>query len=188
MNKAVVTISLGVILGLGITNFSIAQEAPAAAPAAAPAQTAPAAPVDPNAVVTNGKKIKMEYTLFVDGQMVQTSKGQPPLEFVQGSGDIIPGLAKQLEGMKFNEEKKVSIAPDEAYGQVNPEAVQDFPKTSFPEDFRPEVGQVIEMQAPDGQAVLGVIMEIKTDALTVNFNHPLAGKTLDFEVKVVGIE
>lgn len=154
-----------------------------------PQESAPAKLVDPNATIENGKKVKFDYTLKVEGQEVETSIGKEPLEYTQGEGKIIPGLEKALEGMKVGEQKTVKVSPEDGYGQPNAEAKKDFPKSTFPADFNPEKGTVIEMQDPEGNVMPGQISEIKADgSVTIDFNHPLAGKTLEFDVKIVGIE
>ena len=138
--------------------------------------------------VANGKKVKFDYTLTVDGQQVETSVGKTPLEYVQGQGQIIPGLEAQLAGLKVGDKKSVSVAPEAGYGQVIQEAIRELPKTSFPENFTPQIGMVIELTSPDGQAVPGIIQEVRDTGILVNFNHPLAGKILNFDVTIVGIE
>ena len=138
--------------------------------------------------IADGKKVKFEYTLKVDGAVVESSKGQEPLEYEHGQNQIVPGLEKALTGMKVGQEKSVTIAPADAYGEINKEAFREFPKTSFPEDLKPEVGMVIELEGPEGQKVPAVIWEIKDENVVLNFNHPLAGKTLNFDVKIVSVE
>ena len=138
--------------------------------------------------VENGKKIKFNYTLKVEGQVVESTEGKEPLEYTHGEGQLIPGLASQLEGMHVGDQKTVVVKPEDAYGQVNPEAIQELPKTSFPADFKPKEGMVVELKGPEGDVLPAVIMEIKDQTIVLNFNHPLAGKTLEFDVKIVSIE
>lgn len=140
------------------------------------------------AVIAAGKKVKFDYTLKVDGQVVETSEGATPIEFVQGEGKIIPGLATALEGMKVGDKKTVSIEPKDAYGDVIPEAIKEFPKTSFPADFPFSTGTVVQLQGPEGQAIPGVLGEIKDQTVMVDFNHPLAGKKLEFDVAIVEVQ
>ena len=138
--------------------------------------------------VEKGKKVKFDYTLKVEGKVLESSVGKTPLEFTPGEGTIIPGLEKQLMGLKVGDEKTVTVTPEEGYGAVNPQALMDVPKTAFPKDFDFTVGNVIEMSGPKGESVPGIIAEVKADAVVVNFNHPLAGKTLEFDVKIIAIE
>jgi FKBP-type peptidyl-prolyl cis-trans isomerase SlyD len=135
------------------------------------------------------KKVKFDYTLKVGEEIVETSEGKQPIEYVHGSGAIIPGLESQLAGMKVGDTKSVTVKPEDAYGLPNPEAVKEFPKTSFPKEMVAQIGMVVELQGAEGQPPLpGVIQEVKDTTVLVNFNHPLAGKTLTFDVKIVSVE
>lgn len=140
-----------------------------------------------DAVVATGKKIKMDYTLTVNNEQVETSVGKQPLEFVYGDHSIIPGLEKGIEGMKVGEEKTLAIEPKDAYGEVDPKALREFPLSSMPKTPEPKVGMVLEAQAPDGETFPAVISEIKGDKVLLDFNHPLAGKQLTFKVKILDI-
>ena len=141
-----------------------------------------------DAKIEKGKKVKFDYTLKVDGQVLETSVGKEALEVTIGQKMIIPGLERELKGMKVGEEKSITVLPEDGYGQVNPQAFMDVPKTTFPKDFDFTVGNVVELSGPNGETVPGTIAEVKADAVSVNFNHPLAGKTLVFDVKILGIE
>ena len=139
-------------------------------------------------MIEKGKTVQFDYILTINNEVVETTEGKNPIEYVQGEGKIIPGLEKALEGLKAGEEKKVTVAPEEAYGPVIQEAIKDIPKANFPADFAYEVGMVIELQDPEGNAYPGVVQEIKDEAVVVNFNHPLAGQTLNFDVKIVSVK
>jgi len=140
------------------------------------------------ALVEEGKKVQFDYTLKVDGEVVETSIGKTPLEYVHGEGTIIPGLSVALEGMDIGEEKTVIVEPEEAYGLVIEEAIKDVPKENFPDGFDFNIGTVIQLQDPDGNDFPGIVWELKDDRVVVNFNHPLAGKTLVFDVTIVSVE
>lgn len=150
--------------------------------------TLPVAAQEQEVSVTEGKKVTFNYTLRVDGEQVETSVGKEPLSVVLGEGQLIPGLERDLVGMKAGEKKTVTIAPADAYGEVDDQAVRDVAKTSFPEDFAGQAGMVVEFQTPDGYTVIGTIKETKEDGYLVDFNHPLAGKTLEFDVEMVTAE
>ena len=139
-------------------------------------------------VVSSGKKVKMDYTLTVNNEQVETSVGKEPLEFVDGDHSIIPGLEKGIEGMKVGEEKTVTVEAKDAYGEVDPKAFKEFPKSSMPSTAAPKVGMVLQAQAPDGENFPAVISEIKADKVVLDFNHPLAGKQLTFKVKILDIQ
>jgi len=139
-------------------------------------------------VIGPGKKVTLDYTLTVDNKQVETSVGKAPLSYVVGSRNIIPGLESQLNGMRINEEKVVNVAAKDAYGEVDPKAFKEFPKTALPQGMDPKVGMVLQATAPDGSKFPAVITEIKDDKVVLNFNHPLAGKDLTFKVKILNIE
>ena len=139
-------------------------------------------------VIENGKKVKFDYTLIVNEDVIDTSKGKAPLEYVQGAGQIIPGLEKQMEGMMVGDEKTVTVLAEDAYGPVNDEAFQEIPKTMFPPDFNIQIGLVVPLQDNEGKTVPAIIHEDKDEVVVFNFNHPLAGKDLTFAVKIVDIQ
>lgn len=137
--------------------------------------------------VLPGKEVSLEYTLRLeDKQVVDTNVGGAALTFTQGTQQIIPGLEVALEGMAIGETKQVTIAPAEGYGDVNPKAFQEVPKKSIPPSAK--VGTQLHGQSPDGRVLRPRVAKINDDTVVLDFNHPLAGKTLYFEVKVLAIE
>jgi peptidylprolyl isomerase len=110
------------------------------------------------------------------------------LTYIVGNRNIIPGLEAQLNGMRIKEEKSIKVPAKDAYGQVDPKAFKDFPKTALPKNVEPKVGLVLQATAPDGSKFPAVISALKDDKVTLNFNHPLAGKDLTFNVKILNIE
>lgn len=139
------------------------------------------------AVVAVGKLVKVDYTLSVDNKDVETSIGKQPLEFVLGNKSVIPGLEKGMMGMRVGEEKVIKVDPADAYGQPDPLAVKEFPKTSMPQDMELKPGMVLQASAPDGNNFPAMIKEVKASTVLLDFNHPLAGKKLQFKIKVVDI-
>jgi len=137
-------------------------------------------------VVGAGKKVTLDYTLTVDNKEVETSIGKTPLSYVVGARNIIPGLEAQLNGMKINEEKVIDVAAKDAYGEVDPKAFKEFPRSALPYGSA-QVGKVIQATAPDGSNFPAVIAEIKGNMVVLNFNHPLAGKELSFKVKILDV-
>ena len=135
---------------------------------------------------SEGKTIAIEYTLKSEGNVVDTNVGAEPLEYLHGQGQIIPGLEKAIEGMNEGETKTVSVAPQDAYGDLNEEAIVEVPKAQIPEEAQ-KIGAVLETKSPEGALLRGQVAEIKEEVVILDFNHPLAGKTLEFEVKVVSI-
>ena len=138
--------------------------------------------------IEKGKKVSFDYTLKVDGEVVDTSKDRGPLEYTHGEGKIIIGLEKEMEGMKVGDEKTVEVKPEEAYGLKDSQAFRDVPKTSLPQGLEPKVDMMLQMQGPGGQALPVRIAEVKDDKIVLDLNHPLAGKTLMFQVKVVEVK
>lgn len=140
-------------------------------------------------IVKKGDRIKVQYTgRLGDGSIFDKSKMEEPLEFTVGSGQIIPGFDRAVEGMKLNEEKKVTILAEDAYGQRDETLIKEFPRVSLPENFKPEKGMAIRLQDQSGRAIPGIIIDITENNITIDLNHPLAGKDLIFDIKVVGIE
>ena len=141
-----------------------------------------------NAMIDDGKTVKFDYTLTVEGQIVDTSEGKEPLGYVQGSGTIIPGLEKQMVGLKPGDSKKITVVSKDAYGDINPELFQEVPKTIFPPDLEIKPGMMVPLQNNDGKPIPAIVTEIKEETVVFNFNHPLAGKDLLFDVKVVEVK
>ena len=137
--------------------------------------------------VQDGQVVLMNYTLKVDGEVLDTSVGHEPLEFLQGAGNIIPGLEQELYGMGIGESKNVVVAPEEGYGTIDPEAFVEVPKEDFPPTIPLEVGVELQVTNQDGQPLSARIDSVSDDSVKLDFNHPLAGKELRFEVTIVGL-
>lgn len=141
-----------------------------------------------NVAIKDGSKVAFDYTLTVDGKVVDSSEGKGPLEYTQGEGKLIPGLTKQLAGMCVGDEKTVTVLPQEAYGPSNPAAFREVPVSSLPKDAKPQIGMMLQATSDNGRAFPVRIAEIKKDTVVMDFNHPLAGKTLTFKVKIVSVK
>ena len=138
--------------------------------------------------VKSGDTVRIHYTgTLQDGSVFDSSEGRDPLEFTVGAGHVIVGLDKELPGMAVGEEKTVTIQPDEAYGHIQPQARQDVPRDQFPDHIPLEVGTQLQMQTPDGRAVGVMIAEVGDEVVTLDANHPLAGKALTFAFSVVSV-
>ena len=129
--------------------------------------------------------VSMEYTLHVDGEEIDSSKGQDPLQFLAGHGNIISGLESQMIGMKVGESKDVVVQPADGYGEYDDEAYMDVPRGEFPQDMQVEEGLELSVRDDQGQSRYARIDSIDGDTVTLNFNHPLAGDELHFNVRVV---
>ena len=143
---------------------------------------------DEAVVVSEGKTVKVNYTLTVDGKEADSSKGRGPMEFKTGSRQIIPGFEKAVMGMKAGEKKSFKVAPEDAYGPVDPMAIQNVPKNQLPSEITPKAGMILTAQGKDGQSMPVKIVEVKDDVVVMDFNHPLAGKTLNFDVEIMEIK
>jgi FKBP-type peptidyl-prolyl cis-trans isomerase 2 len=141
-----------------------------------------------DAVIKSGSKVAFDYMLTVDGKIVDSSQVRGPLEYTHGEGHLIPGLTKELEGMKVGDEKTVEVKPEDAYGNPDPAGIKEMPLSSVPGNVKPEVGMMLQMQDQDGQIFPAKVTEIKKDSIIIDLNHPLAGKTLTFKVRIVSIK
>ena len=142
----------------------------------------------PQTVVQAGAAVSFDYTLTDDGgKVIDSSKGKEPMNYIHGKGEIIPGLEKEMAGMAVGAEKKVTVKPEDAYGPVNPQAFQEVPKDKLPPDAL-KVGTVLTAQGPQGQGIPVRVHEIKANTVIMDFNHPLAGKTLSFDIKITDVK
>lgn len=138
--------------------------------------------------VAPGNQVSIEYTLTDEkGAEIQSNKGETPITYVVGKSEILPGLEKALSGMHAGDEKDVKLPPEEAYGPVRKEAIQEVPKDKIPPEAL-KVGTILRAQSPDGQTGMARVSEVKDKTVIVDLNHPLAGKTLAFHVKVLDVK
>lgn len=137
--------------------------------------------------ICKDKIASIDYTLTGDdGKVIDTSDGRGPLEYIHGAGNIIPGLESALEGKKLGEALRVSIAPKDAYGEYNEKLVQPVPRSNFAGAQKIEVGMEFQARTPQGVHVVRVT-KVDDENVTVDANHPLAGQTLHFDVKIVAV-
>lgn len=138
--------------------------------------------------VQNGQTVSVHYVgTLNDGTEFDSSKTRgEPISFQTGQGGVIAGFNNAVIGMQVGESKSVSLAPSEAYGDVNPEAVQLVPKDAFPPEMEIQVGMQVQGSGPQGEFP-AVVESITEEGVTVNMNHPLAGETLNFAIELVGI-
>jgi len=132
--------------------------------------------VQDNLVVT------LDYTLIVDEETMESTDDGEPIEFIQGIGQIIPGLESALYGMKVEEKKTVVIEPADAYGDYDPESLEIAKKEEFSEEIPLDVGTFLDLRDDEDNILSAQIIEEDEDTVTLDFNHPLAGKTLTFEI------
>ncbi|MDG1431766.1 MAG: peptidylprolyl isomerase [Paracoccaceae bacterium] len=136
----------------------------------------------------SGDTVRIHYTgTLDDGSTFDSSEGRDPLEFTLGSGQVIPGFDVGVTGMKIGDKKTINIPCVEAYGELDPNARQDIPRDSIPADIPLDIGTQLQMQAPDGQAMMVTVAEVTDENVTLDANHPLAGKDLTFALELVSI-
>jgi len=137
-------------------------------------------------MVKDGVYVQVHYTgTLEDKSVFDSSEGRGPLEFKVNSGSVIPGFNDAVLGMALEEEKEIILPPDQAYGEPHPEAIREFPAQVL-QGNKIQVGQVLGFNSPQGP-VHGRVVSMDMDKFEVDFNHPLAGKTLTFKLRVVGI-
>ena len=137
--------------------------------------------------VQKDKVVSMEYTLHVDNEEIDSSKGQEPLRFLVGHGNIIAGLEREMLGMKVGESKDVVVQPADGYGEFDEQAYLDVSRNDFPSDMQIEEGSELSVRDDSGRSRYARIDTIDGDTVRLNFNHPLAGDQLHFNVKVVDL-
>ncbi|MFO7931192.1 MAG: peptidylprolyl isomerase [Desulfosalsimonas sp.] len=130
-----------------------------------------------------GDTVKVHYKgKLDDGSVFDSSEGRDPLEFKIGDGNIIPGVEEAVEGMAPEETKEATIPPEKAYGEYRDEMVIEVDKTQFPENIDPEPGQQLELKQSEGQNIVVTVTNVGEEKVTLDANHPLAGKDLTFEL------
>jgi FKBP-type peptidyl-prolyl cis-trans isomerase SlyD len=135
--------------------------------------------------VAQGCVVSVDYRLHLgDGVVVDESPPGDPLVYLHGQGQIVPGLERALEGLLSGDARQVVVAPADGYGDSDPEGIQDVPRTAFPAQVTLQIGAELVAQGPDGEPVPFVVRDIGLETVTIDMNHPLAGKTLHFDITV----
>ncbi|MEO8108403.1 MAG: peptidylprolyl isomerase [Ginsengibacter sp.] len=135
-----------------------------------------------------GDLVKVHYTgKLTSGDQFDSSEGCNPLEFKVGAGQMIPGFDQAIPGMNIGEKKTITIAPADAYGEKNNEAIIEFPKTNIPADMKLETGMKLQLRNEAGQPIPVVVTEVKAETVILDANHELAGKELVFDIELVEI-
>lgn len=138
--------------------------------------------------VKQGDMVAIHYTgTLDDGSTFDSSEGREPLSFEVGSGQIISGLDKALPSMKVGDKKTVKVPSDEAYGPLHEEARQAIPREGIPAEIPLDIGVQLQMQSPEGQVVPVTVVAFDDATVTLDANHPLAGKDLTFDIELVSI-
>lgn len=138
-------------------------------------------------MITQGSTVEVHYTgRFIDGEIFDSSEGKDPLQFQVGSGQIIPGFEEAIMGKNIGEKVSITIAPEQAYGQLREDLIVEVPVDKMPGTV--EVGQLLQADGGDGQVVQVIVKEVKEEVIIIDGNHPLAGQDLLFDIEVVSIQ
>ncbi|MBI2145485.1 peptidylprolyl isomerase [Candidatus Woesearchaeota archaeon] len=136
----------------------------------------------------NGSKVSVEYKgMLEDGTVFDSSEGKEPIGFTVGSNEVIKGFDDAVIGMKKGEEKKITITPENGYGERDERLMQEIPRSVFPQEMKLEKGMGFSFRTPDGRVVHATVADSTSETVTVDMNHPLAGRNLIFELKLVNV-
>ena len=139
--------------------------------------------------VTEGSKVKVHYTgTFDDGEVFDSSRQTDPFEFEVGAGQVIPGLDNAVVGMQAGDSKQIRLEEEEAYGPYRDEMVFDADPSQFEEGLSPQVGQQFQTQLQDGSPLLLTVKAVDDGKITLDANHPMAGKALNFDLEIISID
>lgn len=137
--------------------------------------------------ITDGLVVSLAYSLTVDGEEVAQMNAGDPMEYLHGAQNIVPGLEAALTGKQVGDKFSVTLEPEDAYGEYDDEDIETIERGDIPDADQLEIGMVVEVEDPDGYAYMAHVKEITGDSIVLDFNPPLAGKTLTYNVEVVGI-
>jgi FKBP-type peptidyl-prolyl cis-trans isomerase SlpA len=139
--------------------------------------------------ITIGSHVTMHFSLaLADGMLVESSFNDQPVSFVLGDGSIDKGLELALIGLVAGARQRLTLMPGQAFGERDESAIQSVPISRFPEDMDLEPGQIIGFSGENGEEVAGAIVAIEDQQVTVDFNHPLAGREISFDVQILNVE
>jgi FKBP-type peptidyl-prolyl cis-trans isomerase SlyD len=135
--------------------------------------------------IASGSVVGIDYSLHLgDGKVIDASAPGEPMTYLHGEGQIVPGLEAALEGLSIGDTRQVVLSPDEGYGDHDPSGVQEVQRTAFPPGFEPKIGMELTAEGPDGEPVPFSVREVRPESVVIDLNHPLAGKTLHFDVTI----
>jgi FKBP-type peptidyl-prolyl cis-trans isomerase SlyD len=143
-------------------------------------------PAEASIQIEEGKSVKLHYSLIVDGKVVRNTEEEGPVRYIQGAGEILPALEDQLMGLEVGDTVKITLTPENAYGLINPNAILEVPRTHLPKGEL-WVGRVLDVTTDAGEQLNAVVKEIRENVVLVDFNHPLAGKELLFNIEVLEV-
>lgn len=139
-------------------------------------------------VVAEGMVVTLDFTLTLsDGEVADSTEGEMPLRFIAGQGQLLPGLEDAMLGMVVNEEREITLRPEDAYGEWDEEALEEIDRSELPEDVELEEGMPLEVTDTEGETYEASVYEVRANSVVLDYNHPLAGETLNFHVKVIDV-
>jgi len=139
--------------------------------------------------IRHGATVVMHYTILLeDGMVADTTEGEEPFRFTVGDGSLIQGLELALFGLKAGDHQRLRISPENGFGAHDPNGIHEMPRAAFPPGMELEEGQIIGFDTPAGEELPGAILEVDEDTVKVDFNHPLAGHEITFEVEILSVE
>lgn len=137
--------------------------------------------------VTDKVVVTIEYTMTVEGEVLDSSDEEGPLEYLQGFQNVIPGLESAMLGMKVGESKSIVVSAEEGYGEFEEDSIMKVPRDEFPPEIPVEKGVELHMTDQDGDTFMATVVEVGEKSVQLDTNHPLAGKELHFDVKVTDL-
>ena len=137
--------------------------------------------------IEKGKKVRISYTVKVDNEIIETTKGKPPLFYEQGKPQVLAGIQRHLEGKFEGDVVKFDLTPAEAYGLHDPTKMQNIPFSEMPPRESLKIGMMLQDRQKDGSVKVGRVKEVKDTCVVLDFNHPMAGKTLAYEIEIVTV-
>ncbi len=140
-----------------------------------------------NKTVQDNLVVTLDYKLIVEDEMLESTEDGEPIIFIQGIGQIISGLENSLYGMEVGDQKTVVVQPEDAYGEYDPESLQEAKKEEFSEEIPLDVGTFLDLEDDEGDILSAQIIAAEENTVTLDFNHPLAGKTLTFEITLTDL-
>lgn len=139
-------------------------------------------------LIIQDSHVTLHYRISLeDGTELESSFGDEPLEFTMGENTLTEGMEMSLVDLKQGDKQSITLTPEQTYGHRDPENIHDLNSSDFPSDMKPEKGQVIAFDTPAGDDINGVVLEVKEDKVSVDFNHPLAGNNLVFAVEILKV-
>jgi FKBP-type peptidyl-prolyl cis-trans isomerase SlpA len=136
-------------------------------------------------VIAESTRVTLNFSLAMeDGTIVDSNHGEEPVTFTIGDGNLLEGFEKAIYGLRAGDEKELLISPDQGFGQPNPNNLQEMSIGDFPNDLTLEVGLVLSFSDAQSNELPGVVKELRGDKILIDFNHPLAGRTLRFKVQI----